>query len=74
MQLPLSLDKAVPLHLLWGIINKGYDPVYGARPLRRFLQQSVETLAAKIILGGRVHEGEKILIDVRDGELVGETG
>ena len=38
-------------------IERGYDPVYGARPLKRYLQQNVETLAARIILGGNIHEG-----------------
>ena len=38
-------------------IDRGYDPVYGARPLKRYLQQNVETLAARIILGGNIHEG-----------------
>ena len=41
-------------------IERGYDPVYGARPLKRYLQQNVETLAARIILGGNIHEGETL--------------
>ena len=41
-------------------IERGYDPVYGARPLKRYLQQNVETLAARIILGGNIHEGRVI--------------
>ena len=44
-------------------IDRGYDPVYGARPLKRYLQQNVETLAARIILGGNIHEGAVIEID-----------
>ncbi len=55
------------------VIENGYDPVYGARPLKRFLQQYVETLAAKIILKGEIHEGSTILIDVKDGELDGRV-
>ena len=51
------------------IIEGGYDPVYGARPLKRYLQKTVETLSAKLILGGNVGEGDTILIDVKDGEL-----
>ncbi len=51
------------------VIDHGYDPVYGARPLRRYLQQHVETLAARIILGGSVHEGSVIVVELRDGEL-----
>lgn len=51
------------------IINHGYDPVYGARPLRRYLQQSVETLAAKVILAGDLKEGSTIRIELKNGEL-----
>ena len=51
------------------ITEKGYDPVYGARPLKRFLQKYVETLAAKLILADKVREGDTILIDLTDGEL-----
>lgn len=51
------------------ITEKGYDPVYGARPLKRFLQKYVETLAAKLILADKVREGDTILIDLIDGEL-----
>ena len=45
------------------IVDHGYDPVYGARPLKRFLQKHVETLAAKMILGDKVHMGDRIVID-----------
>ena len=48
------------------ITDNGYDPVYGARPLKRYLQKNVETLAAKIILGGSVREGNTILIDLSE--------
>ena len=51
------------------ISDNGYDPVYGARPLKRYLQKYVETLSAKLILKGDIHEGDTILIDLRDGEL-----
>ena len=52
------------------IIEGGYDPVYGARPLKRYMQKHVETLSAKRILEGDVHEGDTILIDVgENGEL-----
>ena len=55
------------------VIDHGYDPVYGARPLKRYLQQTVETISAKIILGGTIHEGDGILISVGpDGKLTGE--
>ncbi len=51
------------------VIDHGYDPVYGARPLKRYLQQSVETLAAKEILSGHVREGETLVIALENGEL-----
>jgi len=51
------------------IIEGGYDPVYGARPLKRFLQKNVETLAAKLILSGTVGAEDTIVLDVQDGEL-----
>ena len=50
-------------------VSHGYDPVYGARPLKRYLQKTVETLAAKLILSGGVGAGDTILIDVEDGSL-----
>ena len=56
------------------VIDHGYDPVYGARPLKRFLQQNVETLAARIILGSEIHEGSTIIIETSpDGELTGRV-
>ena len=55
------------------VIEKGYDPVYGARPLKRFLQKNVETLVARIILEGEILRGQTILIDVKGGELAAET-
>ena len=54
------------------IIEGGYDPQFGARPLRRYLQKSVETLAAKLILSGNVDEGDTIRITVENGELKAE--
>ena len=51
------------------VIEGGYDPVYGARPLKRYLQKNVETLAAKMILGGKVHTEDTIVLDVVNGEL-----
>ena len=53
------------------VIEGGYDPVYGARPLKRYLQKNVETLAARMILGGQVGEGDTIVLDVKDGHLDG---
>jgi ATP-dependent Clp protease ATP-binding subunit ClpB len=51
------------------VVEQGYDPVYGARPLKRYLQKHVETLAARIILGDEVRAGNVIVIDVsEDGQ------
>ena len=52
------------------IISRGYDPLYGARPLRRYLQASVETLIARTILSGELSAGATITVDAVDGELV----
>ena len=52
------------------IIERGYDPLYGARPLRRYLQSSVETLLARTILSGEISEGATITVDEENGELV----
>lgn len=54
------------------IIEEGYDPVFGARPIRRYLQKHVETLSAKLILSGNVDEGDTIRISVKNGELTAE--
>jgi len=50
-------------------VEGGYDPNYGARPLKRYLQKHVETLAAKLMLQGDIGAGEKIIIDSEDGIL-----
>ncbi|MBR3635843.1 MAG: AAA family ATPase, partial [Lachnospiraceae bacterium] len=52
------------------IVDQAYDPVYGARPLKRYIQKHVETLIGKAILEGRAKDGETVTIDVRDGSLV----
>ena len=59
-QLTIALTPAAKTY----IIDSGYDPVYGARPLKRFIQKHVETLSARLILGGNVHDGDTILIDL----------
>ena len=51
------------------IADHGFDPVYGARPLKRYMQKYVETLAAKLILGGEISTGETIVIDVSGDKL-----
>jgi ATP-dependent Clp protease ATP-binding subunit ClpB len=55
------------------LINTGYDPLYGARPLRRLLEKSVETLAARIILGGNINAGDKIVVSTENGQLAGHV-
>ncbi|MEG1595623.1 MAG: ATP-dependent chaperone ClpB [Lachnospiraceae bacterium] len=55
------------------IVENGYDPVYGARPMKRFLQKTVETAAAKLILQGEVSEGDTILIEEEDGKIVAKV-
>lgn len=54
------------------IVENAYDPVYGARPLKRFIQKYVETLSAKLILADQVEQGDRILIKVENGELAAE--
>ena len=63
-QLKLELTDHAKIY----ITNNGYDPVYGARPLKRYIQKNVETLAARLILKGNVHEGDTIIIDLDQQE------
>ena len=64
-QLRLTIsDEAASL-----IVEKGYDPIYGARPLKRFMQRSLETMIAKEILSGKFAAGDEIVIGVKKGEL-----
>ncbi|MDY4187360.1 MAG: ATP-dependent chaperone ClpB [Candidatus Borkfalkiaceae bacterium] len=51
------------------VIDGGYDVVFGARPLKRYIESHVETLVAKVILGGDVHEGDTVKVDAFDGEI-----
>ena len=51
------------------IIDNGYDPVYGARPLKRYLQSAAETLIAKEILRGDLAAGSTLVLDAENGEL-----
>jgi len=52
------------------IIDSAYDPIYGARPLRRYLQHTVETLISRKIIADQVESGQRLTVDYRDGELV----
>ena len=54
------------------VIDGGYDPVYGARPLKRYVQKHVETLAARLILSGQIRAGEELVIGVENGALKAE--
>ena len=64
-ELSIELTDAAKNFVVEGV----YDPMYGARPLKRYLQKNVETLAAKLILAGNVGRGDRIEIDVVDGKL-----
>ena len=55
------------------IVEHGFDPMYGARPLKRYVQKSVETLAAKLILAGNVSTGDNIVIDCENNGLVAKA-
>ena len=65
-----GLELVITDHAKELIIQRGYDPLYGARPLRRYLQSSVETLIARRILGGDLSTGSTLTVDVQDEELV----
>ena len=65
-ELSLELTDAAK----YQVIENGYDPVYGARPLKRYLQKYVETLAARKILSGDVHAGDTLVLDVQNGEFI----
>ncbi len=53
------------------IIENGYEPMYGARPLKRYVQKHVETLAAKVILSGDIQQGDTIFIELSENQLTG---
>ena len=55
------------------VMDNAYDPVYGARPLRRYLQHTVETLISRKIIADQVDSGATLTVDVRDGQLVVES-
>ena len=71
------VDKEVRLELSKEaeayVVDHGFDPVYGARPMKRYLQKTVETEAAKLILADRVRAGDTILIDVENGALTAKV-
>lgn len=65
-QLSVELTDAAKQY----VIDNGYDPVYGARPLKRFLQRNVETLLGRTIIAGDVSEGTKLVVDYQNGKLM----
>ncbi len=56
------------------VIDRGYDPIYGARPLKRFLQKNVETLVARAILSNSLAMGDTVLLDAEGGQLICKKG
>lgn len=67
------LEKRLSIHVTdkarQHIVDEGYDPVYGARPLKRYLQRNVETMIGRAIIAGDVSEGEEIVIDYKGDQL-----
>jgi ATP-dependent Clp protease ATP-binding subunit ClpB len=68
-RIDLELSDPAKTHL----VRAGYDPAYGARPLKRAIQREIETPLARRILAGEVRDGEKVFLGVRDGALTFET-
>ncbi len=65
-RIELELTEAASEH----IVKVGYDPAFGARPLKRAIQKEIETPLARKIVGGEVKDGQKVVADARGGELV----
>ncbi|MBQ2244620.1 MAG: hypothetical protein II320_02145, partial [Oscillospiraceae bacterium] len=65
-QIRVELTEAAKLT----IVDASYDPQYGARPLRRYVQHTVETMLSRKLLRGEVLPGQVVTVDVEDGELV----
>jgi ATP-dependent Clp protease ATP-binding subunit ClpB len=63
----ITLELAEPARNL--IARQGFDPVYGARPLRRFIQRDVETRIARALIAGEAGDGSRVVVGVRDGQL-----
>jgi ATP-dependent Clp protease ATP-binding subunit ClpA len=71
-------DRKLALRLTDGakdlVANEGYDPAFGARPLKRLIQRQLQDPLAMKLLGGEIHDGDAVLVDAKDGELVIERG
>ena len=65
-QITCCLTEAAKSH----IVDEAYDPEFGARPLRRYVQHTVETMLSKRLLEGRITTGSTVTVDYRDGELM----
>jgi ATP-dependent Clp protease ATP-binding subunit ClpB len=65
----LELSEAAKEH----IAREGYDPVYGARPLKRFLQRHVETPLSRKLIAGEITDGSRVMVNFKKGELVFES-
>ena len=68
--LELELTKAAKEY----IAREGYDPVYGARPLKRYLQRHLETALSRQILAGTIQENSRVTVDFKKGQLTFESG
>jgi ATP-dependent Clp protease ATP-binding subunit ClpB len=68
-RIELALSEAAKEHLA----REGYDPVYGARPLKRFLQRAIETPLSRKLIAGEIADGSRVVVELRKGELVFET-
>ncbi len=65
-KITLELDEAAREY----IAKDAYDPAYGARPLRRYLQQHLETKLARLLIGGKIMDGQKVKVEIEDGAMV----
>ena len=63
-----KLSVSLTAHALTYVIEQGFDPVYGARPLKRYIQSHIETLVARNIISAAVHPGDTMLVDVDPAE------
>ena len=64
----LELELTEPARML--VARNGYDPVYGARPLRRYIQREVETRIARALLSGEIGPGSAVVVDAEDDQVV----
>lgn len=65
-----AIDPTLSETVKQALVREGYDPTYGARPLRRVTQRQVENAISKRLLAGEVHEGDTVIVDLTDGGYV----